>query len=197
MGEAKLTPEQRKKADDEFAELQKEATVKQQRRNETMGELLRSKGFFWLATSRDIIGGWQQAGNVIRIEAQSPWLCKIKDVWEGTASEWQYKDRRQEIVFIGHGMKVEVIRQLLDDCLLTEEEMEMGPLMWKMTMKKYDKYNFVLEDDLDSSESEDSEGSEDEDEYDEKVERMGMNNSEQTKGKKRMMGSQGGRHSKI
>jgi len=209
--EAKLTPEQRKKADDEFAELQKEATVKQQRRNETMGELLRSKGFFWLATSHDIIGGWQQAGNVIRIEAQSPWLCKIKDVWEGTASEvhvmkdikkedgseWQYKDRRQEIVFIGHGMKVEVIRQLLDDCLLTEEEMEMGPLMWKMTMKKYDKYNFVLEDDLDSSESEDSEGSEDEDEYDEKVERMGMNNSEQMKGKKRMMGSQGGRHSKI
>ena len=45
------TPEQRKKADDEFAELQKEATVTQQRRNETMGELLRSKGFFWLATS--------------------------------------------------------------------------------------------------------------------------------------------------
>merc|ERR1712088_1108428 len=209
--EAKLTPEQKKKAEEEFQELQKEALVKQERRNETMGELLRSKGFFWLATSHDIIGGWQQAGNVIRIEAQSPWLCKIKDVWEGTASEvhvmkdikkedgeeWEYKDRRQEIVFIGHGMKADVIRKLLDDCLLTEEEMEMGPLMWKMTMKKYDKYNFVLEDDLDSSESEDSEGSEDEDEYDEKVERMGMNNSEQTKGKKRMMGSQGGRHSKI
>ena len=121
----------------------------------------------------------------------------MKDIKKEDGSEWQYKDRRQEIVFIGHGMKVEVIRQLLDDCLLTEEEMEMGPLMWKMTMKKYDKYNFVLEDDLDSSESEDSEDSEDEDEDDGKVERMGMNNSEQTKGKKRMMGSQGGRHSKI
>merc|ERR1712088_1006560 len=209
--EAKLTPEQRKKADDEFAELQKEATVKQERRNETMGELLRSKGFFWLATSHDIIGGWQQAGNVIRIEAQSPWLCKIPEIWEGTASEahvlkdikkedggeWEYKDRRQEIVFIGHGMKVEVIRKLLDDCLLTDEEMELGPRMWKKTMKKFDKYKFVLEDSIldtdDEMDSDDSEDSED----NENIERMGVNNSEEMKGKKRMMATQGGRPSKI
>merc|ERR1711997_942976 len=138
--ESKLTDEQKKKAEEEFQELQKEASVKQERRNETMGEVLRSKGFFWLATSHDIIGGWQQAGNVIRIEAQSPWLCTIPEIWEGTASEvhvmkdikkedgeeWEYKDRRQEIVFIGHGMKADVIRKLLDDCLLTDEEMELG-----------------------------------------------------------------------
>ena len=46
--------------------LQAEATEKQKRRTEFMGELLRSKGFFWMATSNDVIGLWQQAGNVIR-----------------------------------------------------------------------------------------------------------------------------------
>ena len=148
----------------------------------------------------------------MRIEAQSPWLCTIPEIWEGTASEahvlkdikkedgseWEYKDRRQEIVFIGHGMKIEAIRKLMDDCLLTDEEMELGPTMWKKTMEKYDKYKFVLEDDDDDDM--DSDVSEDDDEDDsetETVERMGMEDSDQMKGKKRMLGSQGGRASKI
>merc|ERR1711953_402644 len=209
--ESRLTEEQKKKAEEEFQELQKEALVKQERRNEAMGELLRSKGFFWLATSHDIIGGWQQAGNVIRIESQSPWLCKISDVWEGTASEahvmkdikkedgteWEYKDRRQEIVFIGHGMKTEAIRNLLDDCLLTDEEMEMGPKMWKKTMEKHDQYKLKLEDsDDDMLDSEESEEEDDDDELEnDKVERMGM--EDQMKGKKRMIATQGGRPSKF
>merc|ERR1711953_835323 len=209
--ESKLTEEQKKKAEEEFQELQKEALVKQERRNQTMGELLRSKGFFWLATSHDIIGGWQQAGNVIRIESQSPWLCKIKDVWEGTASEahvmkdikkedgteWEYKDRRQEIVFIGHGMKTEAIHKLLDDCLLTDEEMELGPKMWKKTMEKHDQYKFKLEDSDDDMDSEESEDDDDDESDNENIERMGVNNSEEMKGKKRMMATQGGRPSKI
>ena len=46
--------------------LQKKASIKQASRVEFMGELLRSKGFVWLATSHYFIGGWQQAGNVLR-----------------------------------------------------------------------------------------------------------------------------------
>ena len=46
--------------------LQKMASTKQASRVDFMGELLRSKGFFWLATSHYFIGGWQQAGNVLR-----------------------------------------------------------------------------------------------------------------------------------
>ena len=46
--------------------LQKKASTKQASRVDFMGELLRSKGFFWLATSHYFIGGWQQAGNVLR-----------------------------------------------------------------------------------------------------------------------------------
>ena len=36
--------------------IQVEALEKQKKRNATMGELLRSKGFLWLATSNDLIG---------------------------------------------------------------------------------------------------------------------------------------------
>jgi len=47
--------------------LQKKASIKQASRIDVMGEVLRSKGFLWLATSHYFIGGWQQAGNVLRL----------------------------------------------------------------------------------------------------------------------------------
>ena len=46
---------------------QKKASIKQASRIDVMGEVLRSKGFLWLATSHYFIGGWQQAGNVLRL----------------------------------------------------------------------------------------------------------------------------------
>ena len=48
-------------------QLQNDASSKQANRVELMGELLRSKGFIWLATSNLFIGGWQQAGNILKI----------------------------------------------------------------------------------------------------------------------------------
>ena len=48
-------------------QLQNDASCKQADRVELMGELLRSKGFIWLATSNLFIGGWQQAGNILKI----------------------------------------------------------------------------------------------------------------------------------
>ena len=57
--------------------------------------------------------------------------------------EYEYQDRRQEIVFIGHRMKEAAIQDLLDKCLLTEEEMALGPDKWKETME--DEESIVLE----------------------------------------------------
>ena len=45
--------------------LQKQAKMKQAKRVEKLGELLRSKGFLWMATSNSMVGGWQQAGNAL------------------------------------------------------------------------------------------------------------------------------------
>merc|ERR1719195_542155 len=112
-----------------------------------------------MATSNDVIGMWQQAGNVLRIETENPWHCLVPEKWEGTPSEalvlqdfkkpngeeWEYKDRRQEIVFIGHKMKGDVIQKLLDECLLTEEEMALGPEKWKETMEHLDPIGLALE----------------------------------------------------
>merc|ERR1711936_1428792 len=161
--EAKRTEEEKKKFEEEkmkeLQKLQDDALVKQKKRKEKMGELLRSKGFIWIATSNDVIGGWQQAGNVLRIEPETPWMCLIPESWEGTSSEslvledmrkpdgeeWEYQDRRQEIVFIGHGVNREAIQSLLDECLVTDEEMALGPEKWKEAFEELDNIKLTLE----------------------------------------------------
>merc|ERR1719273_1931656 len=84
-------------------------------------------------------------------------MCLETGLWEGGANEdlirgsmrkpngeeYEYQDRRQEIVFIGHRMKEPAIQELLDQCLLTEEEMALGPDKWKETME--DEESIVLE----------------------------------------------------
>ena len=81
--EKKVAEEKRKVME----KVQAEALEKQKERNDAMGELLRSKGFIWLATSNDIIGGWQQAGNVLRIKAEQKWMYLTPHLWEGTQVE--------------------------------------------------------------------------------------------------------------
>ena len=46
--------------------LQKDASARQKKRVPFMGELLRSKGFIWIASTNWVMGGWQQAGNILR-----------------------------------------------------------------------------------------------------------------------------------
>ena len=50
----------------ELDDLQKKAKDKQILRIKTLGDLLRAKGFMWVASSHDVMGGFQQAGNVLR-----------------------------------------------------------------------------------------------------------------------------------
>jgi len=123
----------------------KDAADKQKNRGSCLGGLMRSKGFVWIATSQFFMGAWQQAGNIIRIRPNRPWLCEIRHIWEGSPSEptilkelmqengeeWPYGDRCQELVFIGKDLNHEVIQSLLDKCLLQDEEMEMGPRQWQ------------------------------------------------------------------
>jgi G3E family GTPase len=108
--------------------------------NEVFPGVLRAKGFFWLATKHDIIGVYSQAGNCVNTEPQRLWYAALpKDQWpedeaslSALASIWHepYGDRMQEIVFIGIDVERDTIEASLNTCLLTDEEMAVGPKGW-------------------------------------------------------------------
>lgn len=105
------------------------------------GKLLRSKGFFWLASSPQVAYMWQQAGGIIRYEAQGYfWKAIPKKEWPDDAEtrefileKWQepFGDMRQELVFIGQSLAKANFTKALDLCLLTEEEMLLGIQSWQ------------------------------------------------------------------
>ncbi|MBY4731650.1 GTP-binding protein [Cupriavidus pauculus] len=109
------------------------------------GDVLRSKGLFWLASRMDIAGDWSQAGGVCRPGAAGAWWAAID------ATEWpadgparaaieadlvddglpaEYGDRRQELVLIGADLDVSALEARLDACLLSDAEMAEGPDAW-------------------------------------------------------------------
>ena len=105
------------------------------------GKLIRSKGFFWLATRPEYAGQWSQAGGIARYGfAGLFWKAVPKKDWpedeEYLASiknQWvePFGDMRQELVFIGQGLDKEKMTQKLNECLLTEEEVLKGREYWE------------------------------------------------------------------
>jgi len=103
------------------------------------GTLLRSKGFFWLASRPDWVGTWSQAGGAMQYGCAGRWWASVpKSEWpleyeESIRSQWQepYGDCRQELVFIGQNMADEAIRLELNRCLLTDDELSAGKHKWE------------------------------------------------------------------
>ncbi|MFC3996688.1 GTP-binding protein [Nocardiopsis sediminis] len=85
-----------------------------------LGTVLRSKGFFRLATRAAVTGLWSQAGPVARFEpAALAGADEIDDPQAGRPC--------QELVFIGVELKAERLRARLESCLLTDAEAAAGP----------------------------------------------------------------------
>ncbi|MGE0400287.1 MAG: zinc metallochaperone GTPase ZigA [Kofleriaceae bacterium] len=103
--------------------------------------VLRSKGYFWLATRLDDAGVWSQAGAACRTSRGGRWWSAVDESeWPPDAAarerirrnfEGPYGDRRQELVLIGMEMNEAALRADLDACLLTDVEMSRGPAAWK------------------------------------------------------------------
>jgi G3E family GTPase len=108
---------------------------------DTWAGVLRSKGFFWLATRMDVVGGWSQAGGTASAEAAGMWYAALpEDEWpddEAALAElrrdWSepFGDRRQELVFIGIDLDEAALRARLDRALLTGDELARGPSHWE------------------------------------------------------------------
>ncbi|WP_433772085.1 zinc metallochaperone GTPase ZigA [Pseudomonas putida] len=106
------------------------------------GKLLRSKGFFWLASKPEHAGSWSQAGGMMRHGYAGRWWRFVpKDQWpqdeESTAAimkNWAVDsgDCRQELVFIGQNIDFAQLTSDLDDCLLTDDEMALGAEGWRL-----------------------------------------------------------------
>lgn len=106
------------------------------------GKLLRSKGFFWLASKPEEAGSWSQAGGLMRHGFAGRWWRFVpKNQWpqdeESTAAimkNWLAAtgDCRQELVFIGQDIDFGQLAAELDACLLTDAEMAQGVESWRL-----------------------------------------------------------------
>lgn len=103
--------------------------------------VIRSKGFFWLASNPEFAGSWSQAGAMARHSVAGYWWAAVSDEhWptdqqsrDAIQQSWdaQTGDARQEIVLIGMQMdQSELIRQF-DNCLLNDDEMALGAEKWQ------------------------------------------------------------------
>ena len=105
------------------------------------GKLIRSKGYFWLATRPEWAGHWSQAGGIGRYElAGMFWKAVPETYWpddsrdrEAIMKSWvePFGDMRQELVFIGQGLDQASMTRQLDECLLDEEQLLAGKPLWK------------------------------------------------------------------
>ncbi|WP_018938332.1 MULTISPECIES: zinc metallochaperone GTPase ZigA [unclassified Thioalkalivibrio] len=103
--------------------------------------IIRSKGWFWLASRPDWVGTLSQAGGALTHHAAGFWWASVPPEKRPTDEDWwataiapvwdeHFGDRRQEIVLIGIHMDADAMRKRLDACLLTDDEMTAGPERW-------------------------------------------------------------------
>ncbi len=102
--------------------------------------VIRSKGLFWLASRRNQALIWSSAGGSCKADSAGVWWAsmpfaerinyaaftenraQIEENWDA-----DFGDRKTELVFIGQQLQKEVMTADLQDCLLTDQEIE----LWK------------------------------------------------------------------
>ncbi|WP_321374610.1 GTP-binding protein [Pseudomonas extremaustralis] len=105
------------------------------------GRLLRSKGYFWLASRYLETGMLVQSGKQFQWDYVGHWWHFIeRSQWprdeyrlQSIMAKWDsiVGDCRQELVFIGQDLDTDVLQRELDHCLLSAEEIAAGPLAWQ------------------------------------------------------------------
>lgn len=119
--------------------------------------IIRSKGYMWIASRNDYGCMWSQAGTSCKLEPAGRWLSAVpEEEWsefdEATKerlkkqiedSDDEFGDRRQEFVIIGRNFDQAQIEKKLDSCLLTQEEISKGEAYWKKLNDPFPVWDFV------------------------------------------------------
>lgn len=121
--------------DERQPQLNPAARLAAKKADKTFAQLLRSKGFLWLATRPQMFGEWSQAGVMLTLKGGDQWRCELPESeWPDSEEirkairadfEGPWGDRRQELVFIGLDMRAggqEAITEKMNDCLLNNDE---------------------------------------------------------------------------
>ncbi len=102
--------------------------------------VLRSKGIAWIASRHDWAYNWSQAGCSVLLDPAGFWWASAppeswpeeKEVLVEIEARMihEYGDRQQELIFIGQNLDQDHVTRVLESCLLTDEEYELGPGSW-------------------------------------------------------------------
>ncbi|MFJ8077595.1 CobW family GTP-binding protein [Streptomyces sp. NPDC096176] len=109
----------------------------------------RSRGRFWLADRPDTLLAWDAAGGALCVENAGPWLASLPDAaWDlvpavrraAASLDWhpEHGDCCQHLVFTSPGLDRDGLAQLLESCLLTDDEYAAGPEAWKHLPAAFD-----------------------------------------------------------
>lgn len=109
----------------------------------------RSRGRFWLADRPDTLLAWDAAGGALCVENAGPWLASLPDAaWEmvppvrraAAALDWhpEHGDCCQHLVFTSPGLDRDGLAQVLESCLLTDEEYAAGRDAWQTLTPAFD-----------------------------------------------------------
>ena len=99
--------------------------------------IVRSKGLFWIASRPDQALSWSQAGGSLRADSAGVWWDSLPfserikrasflDNQKLIEEKWdkEFGDRLNELVIIGQDMNEKEIREDLEACLCTPEEVK-------------------------------------------------------------------------
>lgn len=121
--------------------------------NEEWPGVIRSKGIFWIASRNNWAFSWSQAGGSVNVDPAGRWaasfleneLKNFPEISEELAEykSFPYGDRRQELVIISIEDNEEYIKNRLNSCLLTDEEMREGPEVWKNYVDNFPQWNGI------------------------------------------------------
>ncbi|MCR6112047.1 GTP-binding protein [Bacillus sp. A301a_S52] len=96
-------------------------------------EVVRAKGFLWIATRNSTAALVSQSGSVVTLQGAGKWIAALDEEEQQQLlieepelrNKWddQFGDRQTELVLIGIGMNQTDVTESLNQCLLTDDEM--------------------------------------------------------------------------